>query len=68
MAKLWDQALEACEKRGEPVRDAFGRRLRLSGLPGDLLMLVDPRAVVVEGTRLPEDNEDWAAWVAEERP
>ncbi|HZI12330.1 MAG TPA: MG2 domain-containing protein [Myxococcus sp.] len=68
MAKLWDQALEACEKRGEAVTDAFGRTLKLSRLPPELLALTDPRAVVVSGTRLPEDVENWGAWVAREAP
>ena len=68
MARLWTQALDAVEKRGEPVTDAYGRRLRLSRLPGDLLSLTDPRAVVVLGTRLPEDTENWADWVAKEKP
>ena len=54
--------------RGETVDDAYGRRLKLSRLPPDLLALTDPRAVVVVGTRLPEDVENWAAWVAKERP
>jgi hypothetical protein len=68
MAKLWSQALEACERRQEPVSDAYGRRLRLSRLPPDLLAQTDPRAVVVDGTRLPEDVESWTAWVQKEQP
>lgn len=68
MARLWGEALDACERRGEKVTDAYGRRLRLSRLPPDLLALTDPRAVVVVGTRLPEDVESWAQWVARERP
>jgi hypothetical protein len=68
MARLWTQALDATEKRGQPVTDAYGRRLRLSMLPQDLLSLTDPRAVVVLGTRLPEDTENWADWVAKEKP
>jgi hypothetical protein len=68
MARLWDQALEACRARGEPVTDAYGRTLRLWRLPPDLLSLTDPRAVIVVGTRLPEDVENWAQWVARERP
>lgn len=67
-AKLWEQALAACEKRGEPVTDAYGRRLRLSRLPQELLALTDPRFVVVSGTRLSEDVENWGAWVAREAP
>lgn len=68
LARLWTQALDAVEKRGEPVTDAYGRRLRLSMLPADLLSLTAPRSVVVLGTRLPEDSENWAAWVAKEKP
>lgn len=68
MAKLFEQALRAVEARGEAVTDAYGQRLRLSQLPPDLLALCAPQAVVVVGTRLPEDVEDWAAWVAKEQP
>jgi hypothetical protein len=68
MAKLWNAALDACEARGEHVDDAFGRRLRLARLPADLLSLTDPRAVVAVGTRLPEDVDNWASWVAKENP
>ncbi len=68
MAGLWSKALAAVAKRGERVDDAYGRKLRLSLLPADLLALVDPRSVIVEGTRLPEDVENWAAWVAKEKP
>ncbi|WP_257454756.1 MG2 domain-containing protein [Archangium lipolyticum] len=68
MTKLWERALEACEKRGEAVTDAYGRTLKLSRLPPELLALTDPRAVVVSGTRLPEDVENWGAWVARESP
>jgi hypothetical protein len=69
MAQLWNKALDACEKRGEAVGDAYGRRLRLSWLPQDLLALIEPRVVVVQAaTRLPEDVENWQAWVAKEKP
>ncbi|AKQ69268.1 alpha-2-macroglobulin domain protein [Myxococcus hansupus] len=68
MARLWEDALAACEKRGEKVTDAFGRKLKLSRLPTDLLALTDPRSVVSSGTRLPEDVENWNAWVAREAP
>jgi hypothetical protein len=68
MAELWKQALAACKQRGDKVTDAYGRTLRLSLLPQDLLSLTDPRAVIVVGTRLPEDVENWAAWVAREKP
>jgi hypothetical protein len=68
LAQLWSAALDACAARGARVDDAYGRRLRLARLPADLLSLTDPRAVVVVGTRLPEDVENWPAWVAKERP
>jgi hypothetical protein len=68
MADLWKKALAACEARGEKVNDAFGRKLRLHRLPSDLLALTDPRVVVVVGTRLPEDVENWPAWVEKEKP
>jgi hypothetical protein len=68
MAKLWNAALDACEKRHEAVSDAYGRRLRLHRLPPDLLALTDPRVVVIDGTHLPEDVENWTAWVAKEKP
>ena len=68
MARLWRAALDACAARGERVTDAYGRALRLSRLPADLLSLTDPRAVVVVATRLTEDVENWPAWVAREKP
>jgi hypothetical protein len=68
MVDLWSRALEACAARGQAVVDAFGRRLRLHRLPPDLLALTDPRQVVVVGTRLPEDVEDWAQWVSRRKP
>ena len=68
MARLWNQTLDVLAKRGESVNDAFGRRLRLHRLPDDLLELTDPRNVIVVGTRLPEDVENWNAWVRRKRP
>ena len=68
MARLWNQALRAVEARHEPVVDAYGRRLRLSLLPNDLLQLTDPRYVVVVATRLPMDVENWTRWVEGNKP
>lgn len=68
MARFWREARRAAESKGEPATDAFGRPLRLSRLPSDLLALTDPRQVVVDGTRLPEDVERWDLYVAEEDP
>jgi hypothetical protein len=68
MAALWGKALDAAGKGGAPVVDAFGRRMQLHLLPPPLLALVDPRQVVAVGTRLPEDVENWSAWVARRKP
>ena len=68
MARLWNQALSAVEARKESAEDAWGRKLRLHRLPADLLALTEPRAVVINGTRLPEDNLNWSQWVAKEKP
>ncbi len=68
MATLWSKALDALEKRNESSRDFWGRRLRLHRLPMDLLALTEPREVVVDGTRLSEDSENWNLWVAKEKP
>jgi hypothetical protein len=68
MATLWKKSLDAMEARKESSRDFWGRRLRLHRLPMDLLALTEPRQVVVDGTRLPEDSENWNLWVAKEKP
>ena len=68
MAELWNRALDAVAARGGSVVDAFGRRMRLHRLPDDLLALTEPRQVVVSGTRLPEDFENWSEWVARSKP
>lgn len=68
MARLWKQALAAVQARGGRIDDAYGRPLRLSTLPHDLLALTDPMNVIVDGTRRPEDIENWAAYVAREKP
>jgi hypothetical protein len=70
MADLWNSALNQIEKGPDQAAalDAWGRRLRLHRLPADLLSLTEPRQVVVVGTRLPEDVENWSAYVAKEKP
>ncbi len=68
MARLWKTSLEALERRKEPARDAWGRALRLHRLPMDLLALTEPRSLVINGTRLPEDMPNWSQWVAKEKP
>lgn len=68
MASLWGAALDAVETRHESASDAWGRRLRLHRLPADLLALTDPRSLVIDATRLPEDVQNWSQWVAKEKP
>jgi hypothetical protein len=63
MLALWDQALASAKKKGGTVTDAFGRPLRLAVLPDELVALTDPRVVVADGTRLPEDIEAWVRFV-----
>ncbi len=65
MVELWGEMLTAREKAGDPVDDAFGRRLELWRLPADLLELTDPRLLVSDARRLPEDVEPWQAYVWE---
>lgn len=68
MSGLWKKALTSCGTRGEKIEDAYGRSLRLHWLPSDLLALTDPANVVADATRLPEDVENWQAWVMREKP
>jgi len=59
-AALWDAEAEA-------ELDPFGLPLSLGRLPDDLLELADPRYVVVDASRLPEDLEPWQPWVRRTR-
>jgi hypothetical protein len=68
MARLWKASLEGLERRNEPAHDAWDRPLRLHRLPADLLALTEPRLLVVDATRLPEDIQNWSQWVAREQP
>ncbi|MBW2255932.1 MAG: hypothetical protein JRI25_15220, partial [Deltaproteobacteria bacterium] len=66
MVEMWNETTKALDKEGKSARDAFGRRLTLDILPSDLLAQVDPRQVVADGTRLPEDVIAWDRYVLEE--
>lgn len=68
MAGLWKSAVNAVEQKKDSASDAWGRPLRLHRLPADLLALTEPRALIVNGTHLPEDVQNWAQWVAKEEP
>ena len=63
MAALWDDARAAVAAAGSPTTDAFGRPLTLQNLPDELLVQVDPRVMVRDGARLPEDVVSWVGWV-----
>lgn len=62
MAAMWNAVLDRFREAGEPAVDAFDRELTLQSLPDDLLAQLDPRQVVADGTRLPEDVVDWTSF------
>ncbi|MCB9791801.1 MAG: hypothetical protein H6741_03655 [Alphaproteobacteria bacterium] len=66
MAELWGEMLDAREEAGAPVEDAWSRRMELWRLPEDLLALTEPRLLVSDGTRIPDDIEPWQQWVMTE--
>jgi hypothetical protein len=66
MVAIWDGALDALEAEGKPVVDGYGRRLSLAVVPVDLLAQVDPRKLVSDATRMPEDAEDFVQYVQRE--
>jgi hypothetical protein len=68
MVKLWHAMLSERAADGLPVDDAYGRRLELHRLPSDLLELCDPRLLVSDARRLPEDIENWPTFVWENQP
>lgn len=61
MLQIYEEALAK-----HPATDPFGNPLSLGLLPPDLLALTDPRFIVSDGARLPEDVDDWSAFVARE--
>ena len=66
MVALVDQALAELAANGPPPVDGFGRPLALSRLPRDLLEQLEPRKVVADATRLPEDLVSFGRYVDEE--
>ncbi len=66
MVRIWDHTLTELRKQRTPANDAFGLPLTLDRLPPDLLGQVDPRVVVNDKTRLPEDVVSWERYVAQE--
>ncbi|MBA2320949.1 MAG: hypothetical protein H0V89_07330, partial [Deltaproteobacteria bacterium] len=66
VAAWWSEALDAEEQAGRAPVDGFGRRLDLTVLPHDLLAELDPRRLVGDATRLPEDDVGWMRYIDEE--
>jgi hypothetical protein len=64
---LWDKALVAAAAKGVTTTDVYGRPLRLQLLPDELVAMTDPRLLVSDGTRLPEDVEAWIPFVRSAR-
>lgn len=63
MVAIWETTL-----RAHPAADPFGRPLHLSILPSSLRDLANPRLVVANAARLPEDVENWPLYVNTEAP
>ncbi|MBK8011160.1 MAG: hypothetical protein IPK13_07395 [Deltaproteobacteria bacterium] len=68
MVKFYEDTLSAREDADRPTTDAYGRRIRLDMLPDDLLALLDPRSVIINGTHLDEDVENWIDYVRRNAP
>ncbi|MFT7519458.1 MAG: hypothetical protein ACI9MC_001600 [Kiritimatiellia bacterium] len=66
MAELWGASIVALANADEPVADAFGRQLELNMLPDELIARLNPREIVADGTRLPEDVRPWEVYVQTE--
>lgn len=63
MVAIWEATLAK-----HPTHDPFGRLLHLSILPGNLRDLADPRVIVSNARRLPEDVENWSLYILLEAP
>ncbi len=68
MAGLWAEMLRERRRADLPCGDAYGMDLELIRLPSDLLALTDPRLLVTDASRLPEDVENWGRFVREVSP
>ncbi|MEQ1508175.1 MAG: hypothetical protein ABMB14_38450, partial [Myxococcota bacterium] len=66
MVDAWNGALADLDAAGDPAVDGYGRELTLDVLPPDLLVLTDPRQIVSDGARLPEDFVGWVQFVEQE--
>ncbi len=63
MLSIWATAVKNAGAKGKKTTDVFGRPLSLKVLPDELVAMADPRLLVRDGTRLPEDVEAWVPFV-----
>jgi hypothetical protein len=61
--QLWSAALAALARDGEPALDLYGVPVTLDRVPDAWVALADPRNLVRDATRLPEDVQPWLAHV-----
>ena len=66
MVQIWRSALADLRDEGDPAVDGYGRELDLAVLPPALLAMTDPRTLVADGARLPEDFVGWTQYVEQE--
>lgn len=66
MVEIWAAALAELRQAGEPAVDGYGRELTLKLLPSNLLALTDPRTILRDGARMPEDFVGWTQYVQQE--
>lgn len=66
MVSMWNASLKELASEDLAATDAYGRTLTLDVLPPDLLAQLDPRQMVADGTRLPEDIISWTGYIDEE--
>lgn len=58
-AEAWDAEVDR-----QGAQDAWGRPLRLSVVPDELVSKIDPRVLAGDATRFPEHIEPWSSWFA----
>ncbi len=63
LAQIYGEVLDRRDSEGLPYTDPWERRLELYLLPESLLALCEPRVLVRDATRVPEDVVNWTHWV-----
>lgn len=67
MFELWQAGLDALEAAGTPAVDGFDRPIRLEHLPPLWAEQANPRSLVSDATRIPEDTTSWELFLWEQR-